>query len=258
MQLIENISLPSIIEGLQTGIRGRKIKDETTLTDGFDSKILKDRHTVLSFQHRMHPDISDLPRNLFYDNNALQDAGLPSEMSKQRAWAYPRYPKRRVWINVDGQLTKLGSGGRKNEPEAKELMEEIESFVKWAKQNPKPNNSQWDVACLTFYRGQEACLKDMLQKYCSMPNSISRFKKDGVEIKLYTVDKFQGQEADVVFLSMVQVDKDGFLDSPNRLNVAITRARFQLVIFGKHDYFKNRSRSDELQELAKQTIVFNS
>jgi superfamily I DNA and/or RNA helicase len=36
------------------------------------------------------------------------------------------------------------------------------------------------------------------------------------------VDKFQGHEADIVFLSMVQTKRVGFMDNPNRLNVAIT------------------------------------
>jgi superfamily I DNA and/or RNA helicase len=72
-----------------------------------------------------------------------------------------------------------------------------------------------------------------------------------INIKLHTVDKFQGHEADIVFLSMVQTSKDGFIDNPNRLNVAITRAKFQLVIIGHHEYFLTKTQSDDLRELAK-------
>jgi superfamily I DNA and/or RNA helicase len=50
---------------------------------------------------------------------------------------------------------------------------------------------------------------------------------------------------------MMNTKKDGFLDSPNRLNVAITRARYQLVIVGYADYYANRSRSDDLKALTK-------
>jgi superfamily I DNA and/or RNA helicase len=70
---------------------------------------------------------------------------------------------------------------------------------------------------------------------------------------LHTVDKFQGHEADIVFLSMVQTRRDGFMDNPNRLNVAITRAKFQLVIIGDHSYFSQNSRSDDLKQLALKT-----
>jgi superfamily I DNA and/or RNA helicase len=50
---------------------------------------------------------------------------------------------------------------------------------------------------------------------------------------------------------MVQTKRVGFMDNPNRLNVAITRAKFQLLVFGKHDYFLNQSDSDDLKELAR-------
>jgi len=81
----------------------------------------------------------------------------------------------------------------------------------------------------------------------------SRFplKDKNVLIKLATVDFFQGQEADLVFLSMVNTYRDGFLDSPNRLNVAVTRARYQLVIVGDHNYFSERTETEELNQLAK-------
>jgi superfamily I DNA and/or RNA helicase len=49
---------------------------------------------------------------------------------------------------------------------------------------------------------------------------------------------------------MVNTSKVGFLDSLNRLNVALTRARNQLVIFGKKEFFKTQPYSTMLQKLA--------
>jgi hypothetical protein len=49
---------------------------------------------------------------------------------------------------------------------------------------------------------------------------------------------------------MVNTGRDGFLDSPNRLNVAITRARYQLVVVGHFQYFSEKTRSIELKGLA--------
>ena len=69
-------------------------------------------------------------------------------------------------------------------------------------------------------------------------------------ITLCTVDRFQGQEADIVFLSMVQTRRVGFMDSPNRLNVAVTRARYQNVIIGSLEYFSSQSASEDLRQLA--------
>ena len=50
---------------------------------------------------------------------------------------------------------------------------------------------------------------------------------------------------------MVQTRRVGFLDSPNRLNVAMTRARYQRVIIGDKSYFENQKESEELRELSK-------
>ena len=67
------------------------------------------------------------------------------------------------------------------------------------------------------------------------------------------MDKFQGHEADIVFLSMVQTKRIGFMDNPNRLNVAVTRAKFQLIIIGDYKYFLRQQQSDDLRQLAQNT-----
>ena len=69
-----------------------------------------------------------------------------------------------------------------------------------------------------------------------------------------TVDRFQGREADLVLLSMRNTSRVGFLDSPNRLNVAVTRARQQLVVIGNAGYFA-RCGTGELEALARQTAT---
>ena len=51
-------------------------------------------------------------------------------------------------------------------------------------------------------------------------------------IELCTVDRFQGHEADLVFISVANTRPTSFLESPNRLNVALTRARYQRVVIG--------------------------
>jgi superfamily I DNA and/or RNA helicase len=63
----------------------------------------------------------------------------------------------------------------------------------------------------------------------------------GRKITVYcsTVDKFQGQEADVVLLSLRNTTKQGNIDSPNRANVALTRAREALFIIGNKSNYSN-------------------
>jgi superfamily I DNA and/or RNA helicase len=136
------------------------------------------------------------------------------------------------------------------------MIQELKQFLDYAKTHPQPEGKEWTVACLAFYRGQEAHLREQIRQLTHKENSFSNFDvTDGkykINIMLHTVDKFQGHEADIVFLSMVQTKRDGFLDNPNRLNVAITRAKYQLVIIGKQDYFLH-SQSEDLRELAKNT-----
>jgi superfamily I DNA and/or RNA helicase len=100
---------------------------------------------------------------------------------------------------------------------------------------------------------QERGISDMLREL-TQDDRKTRFQvRDApVEIVCGTVDRFQGREADLVLLSMRNTRRVGFLDSPNRLNVAVTRARQQLVVLGNADYFQKCGVS-ELEELAART-----
>ena len=242
---IANIALPSILESLIKGVSDRRSeREDSAIRSGFTKDELEKRHSILSTQGRMHTDISRFPREQFYkEANALQD--LPE---LEREWSYTRYKKRSVWINVDGKSYR----GR-NEKEAEILIKELQAFIDFASKNPHPLNETWSIAVLSFYKGQTRILESKLQKYTGLKHKSTDFTKEWngtkIQMKLCTVDKFQGQEADIVFLSMVNTDKIGFLDNPNRLNVGITRAKFQLVIVGKYDFFR-KCRDDMLKQFA--------
>jgi superfamily I DNA and/or RNA helicase len=97
----------------------------------------------------------------------------------------------------------------------------------------------------------------MLQRLTGDDRKTRFFVRDSsgaeiVEIVCGTVDRFQGREADMVLLSMRNTRRIGFLNSPNRLNVAVTRARQQLVVIGDGKFFKHCDVS-ELEELASRT-----
>lgn len=249
---IAAIAFPSILESLVKGIKGRKNSERrSTISEGFSKEELEKRHTVLKYQHRMHPDISEFSRENFYK----EDNALLNSSSIERDWNYNRYEKRRMWIDVKGSVYR-----NVNSKESDELISELKKFIDFAKKNPQPEGLNWSVAVITFYRGQEKDLRKKLQEFCNSQHTISNFcieksDKTQISIKLHTVDKFQGQEADIVFLSMVQTFRDGFMDSPNRLNVALTRAKFQLVILGDHEYFSKNSKSEYLIKLANNTPV---
>ncbi|RBW65646.1 hypothetical protein DS893_08380 [Vibrionales bacterium C3R12] len=241
---LKNIAFPSILEALSgDGLVKRKVDSATTLNQGFHRSEKSQRHTILTYQHRMHPDISAYPREQFYNKNSLFDG---NQVSVVRQWNYPRFAKHNVWIDVQGSVYK-----NTNRNEVNRIIDEVEHFCKWAQDKVKNTKSEpYDMAILTFYKGQEKALREALQKLTGNSRSYAKFAYLGIHIKLATVDYFQGQEADFVMLSMVNTTRDGFLDAPNRLNVAITRARYQLAIVGDHSYF-SRSPSPELKQLTK-------
>lgn len=248
---IFDIGLPSVLETIQDGIGEERSDRASALTQGMSlgqDEAFQSRFTGLSYQHRMHPQISGLPRELFYNNDSLKDANTIESRDARGNWSWEPYPARRVWAHVEGTEFR-----GENPDEVRYIESQLKEFLKWAKDAGRPNErigGLWEVACLTFYVKQERAISNMLQRL-SGERRTTRFTmpQSHAEIVCGTVDRFQGREADLVFLSLRNTKRVGFMDSPNRLNVAITRARQQLVIVGNRDYFAN-CHTPELEELA--------
>jgi len=248
LERVKAIAFPSILELLQLGIEsiGNHSNYNCVLKDGFNSEDLQKRHELLEFQHRMHSEISEFPRVYIYKGKSLKN---PSYIDSSRQWNCTNYSRRCVWINV--KKGKKHSEFDYNEEEVKQVMIEVKRFIEWAK---KDRSRVWEIAVLTFYRNQEYALRKELRKLFNNRSAYQIFtKKDWyVKLNLCTVDRFQGHEADIVFLSFVKTERIGFLDSLNRLNVSLTRARYQLVLIGNLSLFTGRrNHSALLKELAK-------
>lgn len=253
---LRNMAFPSILEALAgSGLIKSRIENPTTLNQGFNYQEKYCRHTTLTYQHRMHPDISAFPRERFYMEQGEKISLIDGYFvkSRSRQWQYNRYPKHNCWLDIHGKVYK-----NRNQKEVEAIIKEVDQFCQWAEGKQTHEGTAYDIALLTFYKGQEAALRDGLQKLTHNKKAYSRFTYRGIAIRLATVDYFQGQEADFVLLSMVNNQRDGFMDSPNRLNVAITRARYQLVIVGDYNYFSRAgqigTQSDDLYQLAKSMI----
>lgn len=242
LRKIRRTFYPSIIEMLQKGVSEKRRDDESEaipIYEGLPSADFDRRHILLTYQHRMHPEISNYARNLFYEEKALLSG---PEMTRIRSWGYTQeYRRHMVWIDRKTKVySNLNSHSNTNEFEVSIVKDELKKFLNWAKHNRNSGDRNWNIALLTFYRGQERALSKMMREMTGTSNHrYFHMWAERVDIEVCTVDRFQGQEADMVFLSMVRRRGVGFLDNRNRMNVAITRARYQMVIVGDKTPFKN-------------------
>ncbi len=251
IETVKRISLPSILELLQKGFgRREESRSGSCLTDGLDEYTLSERHVRLSYQHRMHPEISKFPREFMYDSESLKD---PHTIERNRDWLYNQYNYRMGWIQP---IEVRPISQNINKVEVDIVIDELEKFLRWSSKNPKKNDGSkiipWEVAILTFYRKQESALRTRLQRKFKKKFRTDFLSPDGsTRIKLCTIDRFQGHEADLVIISFVRNRRIGFLDSANRLNVAITRARYQLLLVGNRRRFMRQKRDNLLKKLAE-------
>lgn len=227
ISLTRRIALPSVLETLRQGFERSGDRDRgNALTDGLPEEVLKGRHVLLTWQHRMHPEIADFPGKAFYDGRALHTADTMSD----RPWGWREDEPRMTWRDVRGHYNAREGGNR---AEVDELLRELRAFVDWTRTNPPPGGGAWEVSLLSPYRVQERALRRAVQKLAGGAARTRRIEFGPYCVAdICTVDRFQGQEADMVLLSFGNTHGTHFLRAPNRLNVALTRARHRLVIFG--------------------------
>lgn len=227
---VRRIAVPSVLELFQSGFPGGS-SGVMLLDCGMPKKSFEKRHVLLEWQHRMHSDIAGFSHRHMYGGRALR---TPDSMAARRAWAYGRYDSRAVWIDVRSG-TSAASGSPSNAREAECVDREIREFVKFARDNPRPDGGLWEVAVLPFYTGQLRLLQERMRRTSPRGGPYTFQLPPGkpcVSVKIRTVDSFQGHEADFVLLSTVNSYPTPFLRNRNRLNVALTRARYQCVVVG--------------------------
>ena len=148
-----------------------------------------------------------------------------------------------VWINTENMDCNeefVGeSFGRINKAEAMLCIEELKKYInKIGKE--RLLDERIDFGVISPYKAQVQYLRQLVKKDAF-------FKPFRSLMTINTVDGFQGQERDVILISLVRANEDGqigFLNDLRRMNVAITRARMKLIILGdastltKHPFYK--------------------
>jgi len=215
-QLVTGVCLASVLESLQLGLGRSRRHRASVISDGLPEKTLAARQVSLTFQHRMHPEISCFPREHFYEGSHLMDAGD----LEARSWPIKRYGSRSVWISVrsgdDGSTERV-------------VLDELNDLISDPSCPP-----DLDVGIISPYAKQVRELRKVIGTHLSQSGTEEVFKFHRANVRIETVDRFQGREADVIFLVVGAASETPFTKSPNRMNVALTRARHQLVVFGDH------------------------
>lgn len=184
-----------------------------------------DAVSLLKMQYRMHRDIMQFSSEWFY-HGELEAA---PEVSHRGIldWDTPI-----SWIDtseMDFKEEFVGeSFGRINKEEADLLLRELEAYIRRIG-GERILEERIDFGLISPYKAQVQYLRSKIRA-----NAALRPYRHLLTVN--TVDGFQGQERDVIFISLVRANEEGqigFLNDLRRMNVAITRARMKLVILGE-------------------------
>ena len=188
--------------------------------------------TLLKIQYRMNDDIMRFSSNYFYDGQVESAPEVKYrsilDLDTPMTWIDTSQLELPADSDVSFKEEFVGeSFGRINKAEAEVTLLALQHyFNKIGKQ--RLLDERIDVGIISPYRAQVQYLRRLLMKR-------EFFKPFRRFISVNTVDGFQGQERDIIVISMVRSNDDGqigFLRDLRRMNVAITRARMKLIILG--------------------------
>ena len=230
-------------------------------------KVSKSIIARLNVQYRMHPKINNVIKQ-FYTGETdkglnpaeellehADDTNLSNPFSRHHGLLHDRFIKpdiHTIWVNVDEPEEPSGTS-RINDKEVEAVKTVLtylknasgfnEYFTHWESIKDEDKRIQeQEVGIISFYGHQVKKLQDV-RKYAQ--NDLN------IPVRLKTVDKFQGMERNIVIVSTVRSNKIirngivesnsdiGFAKAPERLNVALSRARRLLVVVGNLHFFES-------------------
>ena len=192
--------------------------------------------SLLKIQYRMHQDIMCFSSHWFYQD----ELKAAPEVSDRGILTYETPV---VWFDTadcdfeEDQLSE--SLSRINKQEAALLVEQLQIYIEKITKE-RVLDERIDFGLISPYKSQVQYIRGLIKR-----NAF--FKPFRKLITVHTVDGFQGQERDVIMISLVRANDQGnigFLNDLRRMNVAITRARMKLIILGdastltKHTFYR--------------------
>jgi ATP-dependent RNA/DNA helicase IGHMBP2 len=190
-----------------------------------------DTVSLLKLQYRMNDEIMRFSSEWFY-------GGMLQSAPEVKYRSILDFDTPIEWINTEGLDCNeefIGENyGRINKSEAELSIEQLKGYITKIGRE-RFLDERIDVGMISPYKAQVQYLRRLVR-------NDAFFKPYRQAITINTVDGFQGQERDVILISLV--GQIGFLNDLRRMNVAITRARMKLIILGdastltRHAFYK--------------------
>ncbi|XP_054421036.1 helicase MOV-10 [Pteronotus mesoamericanus] len=189
--------------------------------------------------YRSHPTILDVPNRLYYEGELLACANV---MQRERFCDWDGLPQLGFPIIFHGVMGKDEREGNSpsffNPEEAATVTDYLEQLLTSPSKKGKSHLSPRHVGVISPYRKQVEKIRECITKHDKKLRGLNDIK----DLKVGSVEEFQGQERSVIIIStvrssqsFVQLDLDfslGFLKNPKRFNVAVTRAKALLIVVG--------------------------
>lgn len=195
-----------------------------------------DTVSLLKLQYRMNDEIMRFSSEWFY-------GGMLQSAPEVKYCSILDFDTPIEWINTEGLDCNeefIGENyGRINKSEAELSIEQLKGYITKIGRE-RFLDERIDVGMISPYKAQVQYLRRLVR-------NDAFFKPYRQAITINTVDGFQGQERDVILISLVRANEEGqigFLNDLRRMNVAITRARMKLIILGdastltRHAFYK--------------------
>lgn len=179
----------------------------------------------LEVQYRMNPCLSEFPSNMFYEGSLQNGVTNEQRLIGTMKFPWPVYQLPMMfWGNYGREEISALGNSYLNRVEAMNVEKII---TKLFRDGVEPDQ----IGIITPYEGQRA----YIVQYMSLNSTLADKRQQYLEVEVTSVDAFQGREKDFIILSCVRANDlqtIGFLSDPRRLNVAITRAKYGLIILG--------------------------